>query len=147
MEFESDKFRFFNNYKNSSQVQNDGWVNYTDLGSSYTDPLKNQTYNISYDGSTLQIDENFVDIDLITTLNDKFKADNSLKINKGQIIGYTGSTGNSYQGKKANHLHFNTYIDWKSVLPYETFKEYIGLDISGTETSKKQDGVTPSSEW
>ena len=38
MEIKNDKFRFFYNYKNSSKVKNDGWVNYSDLKSSYTDP-------------------------------------------------------------------------------------------------------------
>jgi len=33
------------------------------------------------------------------------------------------------------------------ISPYQLLEQYINLDESGLETSSKQDGVTPSSEW
>ncbi|MEM8940423.1 MAG: M23 family metallopeptidase [Bacteroidota bacterium] len=114
----------------------------------HTDVKLKQQYKIHYDNGILKIDQNEIDVELARSIAKEYeKEDDGLEVKKGQIIGYTGSTGNSYQGKKMNHLHFNAYLQWKSVLPYETFKEYFGLDIEGTETSEKQDGVTPSSEW
>ncbi len=145
----SNKFRFFNNYKNSSKVKNDGWVNYNDLGSSYTDPMVSETYKVNYNSSILQIDNNVIDINLIVnTINSKFDSDNYVKVKKGQIIGYTGSTGNSYQGKSKNHLHFGIKNSkGNRVSPYELLENYINLDASGLETSSKQDGVKPSGQW
>ncbi|MEM8940457.1 MAG: hypothetical protein AAGC64_14055, partial [Bacteroidota bacterium] len=42
-------------------------------------------------------DQNEIDVELALTINENDR------IKKGQIIGYTGSTGNSYQGKRRNH--------------------------------------------
>ncbi|QKX06115.1 hypothetical protein HN014_14760 [Aquimarina sp. TRL1] len=142
MQFERTRFRFYNQNSNG-KLGDHGWLNYNDFATvkQFTDPNKKETYTIHYDNGILKIDQNEIDVELA------LKVTRDLDMKKGQIIGYTGSTGNSYQGKKANHLHFNTYINNKSVLPYEEFKEYFGLDISGGETSKKQDGVTPSSKW
>ncbi len=149
MEIESDKFRFYNNYKNDPKIVNDGWKNYSELKSPLIDPIVNESYNVSYDGSGLKIDNNIVDIDLIvSTINDKFEADDYVDVKKGQIIGYTGSTGNSYQGKKRNHLHFGIRdANGHRISPYELFDQYINLDESGVETSNKQDGITPSGKW
>jgi len=145
MEFEKTRFRFFK-YGNT-----EGWLNYEDykIKKKYTDPKKGEIYTIHYDGSNLRIDNNIIDVDLMLDVKNGFENSNGkgLSVIKGEIIGYTGSTGNSYQGKKINHLHFNTYINWKSVFPYEEFKDYFSFDASGVETSTKQDGVTSSSKW
>ncbi|WP_025740805.1 MULTISPECIES: LysM peptidoglycan-binding domain-containing protein [Aquimarina] len=157
MQFEKTRFRFYNK-KKKTILPNHGWLNYKDFLSSkewkdpdtiIIDPItgKQEVFKIHYSNGILKIDNNEIDVGLISSITNQFEADNYVKVKKGQIIGYTGSTGNSYQGKKRNHLHYNTYIKWKGVQPYEKFKDYINLDISGTETSKKQDGVTPSSKW
>ncbi|MFC5046164.1 hypothetical protein ACFSTE_04650 [Aquimarina hainanensis] len=149
MQFEKTRFRFYNQNSNG-KLGDHGWLNYNDFATTkqFTDPKKKETYTIHYDNGILKIDQNEIDVELALNIKNEYDLNiKTLKVKKGQIIGYTGSTGNSYQGKKANHLHFNTYINYKSVLPYEEFKEYFNLDISGTETSKKQDGVTPSSKW
>lgn len=86
-------------------------------------------------------------MELALDISNKFKPKGKLEVKKGQIIGYTGSTGNSYQGKKANHLHFGITLDGSPQLPYEILKEYINIDEDGIETSKKQDGVTSSGKW
>ncbi|MFC5046160.1 hypothetical protein ACFSTE_04670 [Aquimarina hainanensis] len=142
MQFDKTRFRFYNQNSNG-KLGDHGWLNYNDfaMAKQFTDPNKKETYTIHYDNGILKIDQNEIDVELA------LKVTRDLDVKKGQIIGDTGSTGNSYQGKKANHLHFNTYINYKSVLPYEEFKEYFNLDISGGETSKKQDGVSPSSKW
>lgn len=142
MEIEKSKFRFYNNYKNSSKVLNNGWLNYKDIKTPFKDPIANETYSISHSSNNLKIDNNTVDVNLA------LKIKNGKKVKMGQIIGYTGSTGNSYQGKKMNHLHFGIKDDKGTrISPYELLEEYINLDESGVVTSKKQDGVTPSSDW
>lgn len=138
------KLNFVFTIQNSAgQLGDHGWLKYSDFTTAkqFTDPKKKETYTIHYNNGILKIDQNEIDVELALQIEE------GDTVKKGQIIGYTGSTGNSYQGKRANHLHFNTYINYKSVLPYEQFKDYFGLDASGTETSKKQDGVTPSSKW
>jgi len=149
MEFQETRFRFYNwKDKNGTEY---GWLNYADYTTpkKYTDAKVGETYTISYNGSELKIDNNVIDVDLVLTIKKDFDANSKkgLDVEKGQIIGYTGSTGNSYQGKKMNHLHFNTYVKGKGVQPYEKFKEYIGLDVEGTDTSNKQDGLKSSSKW
>ncbi|WP_062056553.1 M23 family metallopeptidase [Aquimarina longa] len=151
MQFEETRFRFYNK-KNRKVVADHGWLNYNDFltPKQWKDPDtiikdpktgKQETFTIHYSDGILKIDQNEIDVQLAMSI------DRNDEVEKGQIIGYTGSTGNSYQGKRANHLHFNTYIKGEGVQPYEQFKEYFGLDIEGTETSKKQDGVTSSSKW
>ncbi|MEM8940450.1 MAG: hypothetical protein AAGC64_14015, partial [Bacteroidota bacterium] len=149
MQFEKIRFRFYNQNSSGSTGKDYGWLNYSDFAtpSVHTDIKLKQQYKIHYDNGILKIDNNEIDVELALGILNSFDENQKVDVKKGQIIGYTGSTGNSYQGKKMNHLHFNTYINWKSVLPYETFKEYFSLDIEGTETSKKQDGVTSSGKW
>ena len=154
MEIKNDRFRFYNNYKKSEKVINDGWLDYNELNSILEDPLVGETYKIFYNeqNKTLQIDKNIIDIKLAIDFTKKY---NECKINKkpfqvkkGDIIGYTGSTGNSYQGKNKNHLHFGVKkSNGSRINPYELLKEYINLDSSGEETHRKQDGITPSGEW
>lgn len=144
MEIENDKFRFYNNYKNSKNVTNDGWLNYNDLEPELKDPLVGEVYKMSYDqkNKTLLIDKNTIDIKVAKSI---YKGK---KVKKGDVIGYTGSTGNSYQGKDKNHLHFGIKkSNGVRIDPFELLKEYINFDSSGEETHKKQDGITPSSEW
>ena len=142
MQFEETRFRFFR-YVKKGVIEDEGWLNYEDyrVEKQYTDPKNKEAYTISYNGSELKIDNNVIDVDLVLSI------EKNMKVEKGQIIGYTGSTGNSYQGKKMNHLHFNTYVKGKGVQPYEKFKEYIGLDVEGTDTSSKQDGLRSSGKW
>ncbi|MEM8940421.1 MAG: M23 family metallopeptidase [Bacteroidota bacterium] len=154
MQFEKTRFRFFTKKGNSSS--NDyGWLNYDDFlvpQEKWQDPdrrnlLKDESYFIHYNNGILKIDQNEIDIEQAL----KFAKGSPVK--KGEIIGFTGSSGNSYQGKHLNHLHFNLYIkDGSKVLsipPYEDkrFKEYYTFDVSGEETSKKQDGLTSSENW
>ncbi len=137
MEFKEKQFRFHN-------FNGDGWLNYEDYSTpdEYDDPkITGESYMIHYTGSTLKIDSNVIDLSKARSIKRKSS------VKKGQIIGYTGSTGNSHQGKKSNHLHYNVYIDWKSELPYKIFKEYIGFDPTGKKTSSKQDGETSSGKW
>jgi len=147
MEFEETRFRFYrhtkgNKKKGTFKVLNEGWLNYADYTTprDYPDTKMGEVYKIHYSNGTLTIDENEIDVDLAKSI----VVDKEVK--KGDIIGFTGSTGNSYQGKKMNHLHFGVSLAGVPQHPYETLKEYIGLDASG-ETNTKQDGTTRSSEW
>ena len=141
MQIEKERFRFYNNY-GSKNVLNDGWLKYTELTEELIDPIMKEKYKMQYSGTKIQIDNNTIDIDIAIMIEDK------MMVKKGQIIGYTGSTGNSYQGKAKNHLHFGVKdMSEKRISPYELLKKHIKLDISGKETSKKQDGITPSSKW
>ncbi|OED43149.1 hypothetical protein AB832_02715 [Flavobacteriaceae bacterium (ex Bugula neritina AB1)] len=148
MEIKKDKFRFYNNYKNDPKIKNDGWKNYSGLENPLIDPIVEESYEVSYNGSELKIDKNIIDIDIVTKINDLFESKGVVEVKKGDIIGYTGSTGNSYQGKKRNHLHFGIKdAGGNRISPYELLEQYFNLDESGGETSSKQDGETPSSEW
>ncbi|MEM8940452.1 MAG: hypothetical protein AAGC64_14025, partial [Bacteroidota bacterium] len=98
MQFEETRFRFYN--QNSKGEEGDyGWLKYSDFAtpSVHTDIKLSQKYNMHYDDGILKIDQNEIDVELALTINENDR------IKKGQIIGYTGSTGNSYQGKRRNH--------------------------------------------
>ncbi|MFD0992991.1 M23 family metallopeptidase [Tenacibaculum geojense] len=141
IKFKEEKFRFCNDYK-SKTFRNKGWLNYSSLGSVFSDPYNNETYKISFDGIFLEIDNNIIDVELAKNIS------KGKKVKKGDIIGYTGSTGNALQPKDNNHLHFGIRNqDRARISPYEMFKEYVNLDASGVETNKKQDGKTPSNQW
>ena len=138
---EKNKFRFYNNY-GSKNVPKDGWLNYNELEEELIDPIVGEKYKINKLGSLLVIDNNTIDITIATSIK------KGATVKKGQIIGYTGSTGNSYQGKNKNHLHFGIKdMSGKRISPYELLEKYINLDIEGEDTSKKQDGSTSSSKW
>jgi len=98
---------------------------------------------MSYSGAILTIDTNKMDIS-----KDRAIKENK-KVKQGDVIGYTGSTGNSYQGKSKNHLHFGIKDKStnKRIAPYSLIPDYITFDPTGKKTSALQDGVTPSSKW
>ncbi|MCF6350612.1 MAG: M23 family metallopeptidase [Flavobacteriaceae bacterium] len=148
MQFEETKFRFYNQNSKGVIGSEYGWLNYLDYNTpqKFNDPKKEETYTIHYDNGILKIDQNEIDVTLTLEIKNLIDNNNS-KVEKGQIIGYTGSTGNSYQGKKQNHLHYNTYVNSKGVQPTVLFKDYINIDIEGIETNSKQDGETSSGKW
>jgi len=137
-----DLFRFYNSY-GSKKVLNDGFIDLNQLSASFKDPIVGEIYKMSYSGAILTIDTNKMDIS-----KDRAIKENK-KVKQGDVIGYTGSTGNSYQGKSKNHLHFGIKDKStnKRIAPYSLIPDYITFDPTGKKTSALQDGVTPSSKW
>ncbi|CAL2055462.1 lysozyme [Tenacibaculum sp. 190524A05c] len=145
--FRENDFFFYGHNKSDNYYKyedfKDGKLISSDLSSAGGYSMKKQrnAYYVKYNKN-----ENKLIIDNVTI--DLNKAKRVCKhtgiVQKGDIIGYIGMTGNARGNRKQAHLHIN--FRGISTPYFKEYKQYIQLDKKGNNASY-HDGFIPSSQW
>ncbi|CAL2093270.1 glycoside hydrolase family protein [Tenacibaculum sp. 190524A05c] len=146
--FEDDQYQYMD-YLHLAQFKTSSFIFYDTKEHKYEDYKEGGIIRVSgnafYVKYNKQMKELIIDNTIINLEEAISICGKKGEVNKGDIIGYVGMTGNAKGNRKFVHLHIN--FGGKDRPYYKFYKEqYINVDFEGV-TKSNQEGFLPSSQW